>query len=800
VALCAAIALVTVAGSSGLTPAAAQTAPPTTVPNFPNFSLSVDRGPGTTIDITVANTGPRAIAPPPTYTDSGFSLTLDKGSSGSTYMVAANITASPHWTCTAQYDVIGCSLPGTFGVGQTMTLSVPMNLCYPSGHKFLVFYYYKASLLDQIGNFSGPGGGCTTTHIGYMKILATAELRRLAQQYGTQVASLARQKQALEDSLPAMQARVASTQEEVDRSANAVAALVSQVSQTQAFLKQIDQQEQALPPSVRAELQARDSLDQSIWSLQDQIVAAASAGNTAVVKTLTARLNRLQDQLATLNRELAGKDGLVDQLVERWLSKLRVLKDQLFAARTQQVTALSNWTAADNALEAALGQRAILDQSLFSVAELIARLGVGITGVLILSSLEPHAGMDPNDEVGEAGWRVFAAQVPQNPLSMDKLDSDIATVRGALAALDHQREAALSNFLQAEQRASAALDNVTQVIWSTAKYKAAVDFISNLIDVVKAAKNGGLIGASAETLKKVAETLIKEYTYDAGPGRYGSKGAEEFNADFDAKLTNAYVGKIAFKTGVERLAKETVSKTAKDALNKSLGTLVFEKVYGTVPALYEQAAAQLSNLANPGVEEIKQIQEAVDAKAAQFTSLGGSYAGQPVKTKGIGTTIGDLATSILKDVAKNTIKYHFDVLEQQAWLAYFEQEIIARTYFPFYQATAGAYWKAYDTYDSLMQQKAQLLQGYKPTGDARVTRDDYFPTDTYLTILISGGFPYPCALQASGQCVGGPYVNTRLKILVGGGPSLRDTGATYSVGGPFAATTREGLGLEFRFS
>ena len=148
--LCSVIAFITLAGSSGLTPAVAQTAPPTTVPNYPNFSLSVERGAGTALDITVVNTGPRAIAPPPTYRDSGFSLTLDKGSSVSTYMVAARIAASGHWSCSATYDVIGCSLPGTFGLGQSMTMTVPMDLCYPSGHSYLVLYYYRAALLDQI--------------------------------------------------------------------------------------------------------------------------------------------------------------------------------------------------------------------------------------------------------------------------------------------------------------------------------------------------------------------------------------------------------------------------------------------------------------------------------------------------------------------------------------------------------------------------------------------------------------------------------------------------------------------------
>ena len=79
---------------------------------------------------------------------------------------------------------------------------------------------------------------------------------------------------------------------------------------------------------------------------------------------------------------------------------------------------------------------------------------------------------------------------------------------------------------------------------------------------------------------------------DRGPGLYGSKGAQEFNSDFDAKLTNAYLSGVAIKAGEERAVKQVVSKNAKDALNKKIGTLVFEKVYGTVPSLYEQAAGE----------------------------------------------------------------------------------------------------------------------------------------------------------------------------------------------------------------
>ena len=355
----AATAFLIVASASGLAPVLAQTTSVGT-----NFSLSIERGAGTALQVTVTNTGPRpvvAVAGPTGKVTSGFSLTLDKGSSGSTYMVAAAIKASGQWSCGATYDVVNCVVPGAFGVGQTMTMSVPMDLCYPSDHDYVVYYWTndngEVGNHVQNGSFSGPGGGCTSNHIGFVKIFASAALRSLTAQYRDQVAALAEQKQNLEDSLGAKAARVALAQTELGRSTQVVASLVSQVAGTEAFVKQINQQEQALPGSVRAELQARDSLDQSIASLQDQIVAAERAGNTALAKTLTARLDRELSELATISRELLGKDEIIDQTVERWLARLRLLKNQLFAARIHQVGVLAELTQADANLEAALGDR-----------------------------------------------------------------------------------------------------------------------------------------------------------------------------------------------------------------------------------------------------------------------------------------------------------------------------------------------------------------------------------------------------------------------------------------------------------
>jgi hypothetical protein len=749
------------------------------------LTLSIERGPGTQLKVTVTNAGPMPTGDftnpygPPT---NGFSLTLDKGSSGSTYMVAASVVTSGHWKCAAAYDVVNCHEPGSFGVGQSMTMTFPMNLCYPSSHAYELSYYTNASGAqvgyDLRSDFSGPSGGCTSTHIGFLKVSASAELQRLAAQFRQQVEVLAKEKQAVEDALSAKAAGQAAAQAAAASAANEVEALVAKIAQTSAFAQKINVADKSLPLSVQAELQAESALDSSIASLQDQIVAARRAGNGSLVSSLTERLDREESQLATITRELTKDDAPVSQLVQRWLTTLRLLNKQLFAARNRQFDAMSAEAQADAALQEALGQRASLDQQLFALAQQIAQLDIGLNQVTVQSSLGTVAGPGEGTQT-----TVFQATLLASPLQIDKLNRDIARVAASLADLDTQRQAALGRFLSAERSASELLDAVTQMIMSTAYKKAAVDFIFNAIDVIKAAKNGGLIGATTETLKKVVETLVKEYAVDSGPGKYGSKGAEEFNQDLGTKLTNTYLGKIAAKTGVERVLKETVSNTGKDALNKYVGTLVFEKVYGTVPSLYEQAAGQLTALGNPSVEEIEQIQAAVDKKAAQFVALGGSYEGMPVKAaKGLGTKIGDLAFSLVKDLSKNYLKAHFDVQEQQAWTAYFEQEIVAETWFPLYAAIADKYWTVYKGYDDLLMQKAQLLDGYSSVGDAKTTLDKYFPADADLLVNLLG--------------IISPTPSPLIKVLLGGIAPTAWTGTEYVVNAASLPISQQGAGIE----
>jgi hypothetical protein len=741
-----------------------------------SFTTSIDRGAGTALVITVTNAGPNPTysAPNPSGPAStGFSLTLDQGSSGSTYLVAGAITASSTWQCGAQYDYITCSTPGSFAPGQSMTMKLATGLCYPAGHAYTITYFTSDGGLvgNQAfpGTFSGPAGDCSLTGIGPLHVSVSDEIKRLAAQYRQRVDVLGERKQALEDTLAQKRSRLDQAETALTQASSALGPIVARIEQTKSFVAQIAIDEASLPESVRAEIRARDQLEATIITLQDRIVQVQQAGNEPLAGSLESKLASAQSDEADLNRSLRSKEGLIGKTRELSLAKLRVLDGQLFAARLAQALALRERALADADLQQALGQRAALDAQLSAVAEQLARLDIVVTSVTVTT------GYDTTYRV------LYRAELPASLLSIQQLDDDIGNVGRSLADLNTRRQAALADFLAAEGRATAALNTVTATIWSTALKKAAVDFVSNLIDVVKAMRNGGLIGASTETLKKVVETLTKEYLVDYGPGKYSSPGAVEFDRDLQARLSDAYVGKVALKTGVERVVKETVTKTGKDELNKRIGTLVFEKVYGKVPALYEQAAQKLVALGNPSVKQIQEIQQAVDARAKQFESLGGTVEGRVKSPKGVGTKIGDLAVTILKDAAKNALKAHFDVQEQQAWIAYYEQEMVARTYFPLYQAIADAYWQAYDTYNALLDQKAQVIEGYRPVGAPMTEIDKTFLANDDLTVEVD----INGSLSPSGSL---------LDVLIDGTKPAYNQGTSYIFSGaslPPSAGTRE---------
>ena len=258
--------------------------------------------------------------------------------SASTYEVGGGPYAvSPGWQCQSQYDVLTCYKSGAFQVGQSLRLEFGMNLCYPSDHAYSIAYTTLDSgdvdLHAQEGHFVGPGSQCTTTHVGYLKVSVTAEVRRIADQYRARVAQLAAQKQGLEASLPGLQSAVGTAQAAIAPADAVVAGIVAQIAQTKSFLQQIGQLEKTRPRPIAAETAAHDGLDRAITALHAKVAAAEQAGNDALARSLLAELARDQSQLDTLERSLTNKTDEVDQTRERWMAKLQSLTTGSLRAR-----------------------------------------------------------------------------------------------------------------------------------------------------------------------------------------------------------------------------------------------------------------------------------------------------------------------------------------------------------------------------------------------------------------------------------------------------------------------------------
>jgi hypothetical protein len=741
-----------------------------------SITATFTRGAGTELNLTVKNNGPdaaRAIDNSGNVTG-GFSLGLDQWSSGSTYMVASFSHVPKPWTCSSQYDVIYCSKNSAMAPGESVSFTAATNLCYPAGHAYKTYFFTGGNIGNNgganDGTFSGGGGSCSTTHIGSLKVTISNKVREQSASLRQQVKQLDDQKEQIESTLGDKQAALQQAEAAFAAFEPKLPPIYAAIEETRSFLAKIGAAEGKLTPGQRAELQARDSLDATIGDLQGQIVTATGSGKPALAKSLQGKLDRDEGRLQELIRSLRGSNAPVDQLREKWLSKLRMLNDQLFKTLNGQALADQARAQAAADLQRALDARASLDDQLLALAKQIFQIDVALGNVLVTAGSAPP----PDDEV----WK---ANVLGSVLQTDQIDQDLAALaqeKDALASLKNQ---AADRYMSAEQQSIAALDNVTTTIMSTAYRKAAVDFISNALDVIKAAKNGGLIGASAETLKKVVETLSKEYLVDRGQGRWGSKGAVEFDSDLAKNISNAVFAKAGGKMLAERAVKELGTKTAKDALNRKLGTLVFAKVYGSVPPLYQQVVDYARSGGNPGVELIRQMRTAADGRTKQLLNLA------DLNPKTRWEQFGDLGVTLLKDAAKTTLKAHFDVVEQQAWIAYFEAETLAQMAFPLWQATADAYWKAYDAYNDELEQKAKVLEGYDPTGHFKVMlQKEFFANDPVSVLFSTTG--------------GDSYTPIKIEVYVDGQKADRYSGGTWVVSEPHFNVTAKGVPLEIRIT
>ncbi len=350
-------------------------------------------------------------------------------------------------------------------------------------------------------------------------------------------------------------------------------ALQKQVEDTRTFIKEIGKVQH--DSASKAEAQARDSLDRRMAELQVQILEAQVAGDSTRVKTLEAKFGADEEQFRSLERALRGKEEKADPLRRKWLDRLRTLTSQLYALEREEADAEHTRQAEADKVRQSLAHLAAIDEQLVELAARLSALDFTIGKVT----------------VSAAGSHVFEATAGGSQLAVAAIENEIAATRQVLAELEERRQEAKQQYLAQAKEIRDALNHVSETIMSVAYKKAGVDFVYNLWDVAKAARNGGLVGAGAETLRKLGETLIKEYVLEKGPGTYGSAGATEFDNDLSAEIRLSLDVKKTQKTAIERTVKETVTKPIRDKVSQTYGVKLFNKLYGDLPAIPPGAQA-----------------------------------------------------------------------------------------------------------------------------------------------------------------------------------------------------------------
>ena len=595
------------------------------------------------------------------------------------------------------------------------------------------------------------------TRIGSARVSLSERLKRLARELRPQVEPLLQDRREFDDELPRLRARFQQATAVATALDRKIPPLGEQVERFTAFFRQIEAAERVSPKAV--DIQARGSLTRALARLQGRIIEATLAGDTEGAATLQDEFDRDRRQLANLEASLRGQTQKADELLTDLLSQLGALSVQLFAARKEWAQAERTRLLVGDELSRMYTRAALVSERLVALGAKLVALDFDLETVTVTAN----------------GKKAYEAQLSGPARKLQALDADIAVMKQALPELEAQRLAALQHFADSQRDAIAALESLAKTIMAVAKKKAAVDFAYNAYDVVRAASKGGLVGALAETAKKVGEALV---IFVADKDKTGAK---EFESLFNGNVKEAFSADKASRTGGERLAKEAISKPLKDKLSQAYLAKLLTKIYGDI-----------------GLPQTGQAAPAPTAVADRFRSFAKSFGDKQTHlanlTKGIKKPWssvknlkevgGDLVGNFLKDLSKGFAKAYFDIQETEAWYAYFAADVIARTYYPLWQTAATGYWSAYDYYNGLLDQKASLLDGYSEQTNTRTTFTDRFNKQAKLLITIKVERP-----AGSAGTVG-------LAVAVGGRAAAPAGAYTYAVGVGGLPESAAGLGLE----
>ena len=512
-----------------------------------------------------------------------------------------------------------------------------------------------------------------------------------------------------------------------------ISALQSQVKTTQDALDRLREAERETPTSVKALFQAEASLEQDMATVEAQLLQSKAAG--ADVRNAEARLARDRGQLGELDAELRSRlaDSPLADLRARWLASLRALETKAFTLRDAETTLLAQQAGAEAEVTRRRADLVAVYAQLMDLAQRIAIVDPEVTAV----------------EVRADGSTVFRAVSDVSYAHLFSLNLEIEKMATEIARLGEIKNRARDLFLPASKAAIASEKQLAALLskLAWARYFTALGFDS--YDIVRATMKGGVVGAAAELGKKLLEkALLPQAVPNPSNGITPGSIEDEINQQYQAGLRDTWSGAAVGQNVFVRGLKDTWFKLPKDTVNKYLGTLVFEKI--TYPLQFRLEVAR--HLLPGTASEYARAEAALLRLNKQLDTLKKGY----VKSV---TSFKNIAETVTKEVVKTLVNGYLDRLERQSWVDYYEKQLEADAYYPFYYTAAQQLERALEYQDFLLDEKARLLQGLGQGLGLRTLLSKEFRGDAHLQILLT--------LQ------GGQDPADPLAVAVGGAPAER---------------------------
>jgi hypothetical protein len=283
-------------------------------------------------------------------------------------------------------------------------------------------------------------------------------------------------------------------------------------------------------------------------------------------------------------------------------------------------------------------------------------------------------------------------------------------LRKDLNELEPLKKKSAEHFRQAALESSQALDQVARVIKNSGYIQLCIEFLDYGYEVGKGFSQGGPLGALGGAVFKFAAVNTTNFLlgegiiFESNPQELEAKVKEKYG--FKPNLFNEINMDLVQSSGDSVIVEEVGFKLVRIKFDQHITARVQEfLIHRTADQLIRGLEAKNINMPLEVLE--KQI---VKLKMYDEYLKGLKGSGQFQ----LNNFAKDMTIAFVKEVVKRGAKEAARVWEDQAWVNYFQKDLLARMYFAKKQTASVAYWNAYDQYMYWRLARDKLVRGYDP--------------------------------------------------------------------------------------